>query len=77
MKTGDKKTAMPGALTTIDEARDYATSIACLRRLPVHIFPVPEGTRAYEYGFRFGTCPDDERAAYESDGAKIIETVNP
>jgi hypothetical protein len=68
---------IPGVLRTIGDARDYAAHIAGLVRLPVHIFAVPEGTAAHEIGYRFGTCRDDERKAYEADGAAIVETVEP
>jgi hypothetical protein len=64
-------------LRTLDQARDYALSIAVFVRLPVHIFAVPEGTRAHDMGFRFGTFRDDERREWESEGAIVLETVMP
>jgi hypothetical protein len=63
---------IPGALTTLDEARDYAAHVESLTGEPQLVFHVDPGTVAYACGYRFGTCAQSEREQYEGDGARFV-----
>lgn len=64
-------------LETISQAIKYAEMLAARNNCTILVFPVNEGTGAYAYGYRFGTCYVEEREEYESRGAKIVAEVKP
>ena len=63
---------IPGTLTTLKEARDYAERIKGITGKTHLIFKVPTGTTAYEMGWRYATCDAAEKEAYANDGAVFI-----
>jgi hypothetical protein len=68
---------MEGTLQTVEQARDYAQKIEDRTGTKHLVFRVPEGTAAYEIGYRFATCAVDERAEYEARGAVFVEPREP
>ncbi len=66
---------MTSPLKTKAQAAKYAAQVEAVTGEPQLVFRVLPGTRAYECGFRFGTCAASERAEYEACGALFVEVT--
>jgi hypothetical protein len=64
---------MSDAITTIKQARAYAETIEEMTGRRQLIFKVKPGTAAHDYGIRFGTCNESERADYAEGGAEFVD----
>lgn len=58
-----------GVLRTRAEAERYAKSIEERTGQRHVVFRVPPQSAAYQMGYRYGTCREDEVAAYRAGGA--------
>ena len=63
---------MDGILKTERAAHRYAAHIATSTGEAQHVFRVPEGTAAYDLGYRFATCGSSEFSTYRDDGAEFV-----
>lgn len=59
--------------TTAKKAQEYGDRIKKMTGKTRLVFKVPPGTSAAAMGYRFATCEESERAAYEKDGAVFVD----
>lgn len=62
---------------TEKKAREYGDRIKTMTGKTHMVFKVPGGTSAAAMGYKFATCEESERAAYEKDGAVFVKEAPP
>ena len=57
---------------TVEPVRAYAKQIAEIKGEPFSVVSIPEGSSAYEMGYRFVSIPNTELEHYTSNGASLV-----
>ena len=56
---------------TIEPVRAYARQIAEQKGEPFSVVTIPEGSKAYQMGYRFVSIPNDELGYYLENGSLL------
>lgn len=52
--------------------RAYAADLCKITGKTHHVITIPNGSQAFDMGYRYTTCPDDELDYYVQHGATLI-----
>lgn len=58
--------------TRVEPVRAYAQQIAQLTGGSFSVVTIPEGSTAFDMGYRFVSVPDDELEIYQAGGASVV-----